>query len=149
MEVNGTSSSSVYSPFLSSEHQYPAFVLVYNAGSMTSYRELQNKLEKLMAVIDAGGGKSYVPVVVVETQFSGIGSPLKVREVDEGLGQKYVEGKGCAFLEMALMTWDETKRVFGTVVELKHEICGIRGDELSLSEKLDIFRKGTTILRER
>lgn len=148
MEVSDTSSSSVYSLILSSEHQYPAFVLVYNAGSMTSYRELQKKLGKLMAVIDVRGGESSVPVVVVETQFSGVGSPLKVREVDEGLGQKYVEGKGCVFLEMDSMTWDETKRVFGTVVELKHEVYGIRGDELSLSEKLDIFHRGTTILRE-
>lgn len=103
MEVSDTSSSSVYSLILTSEHQYPAFVLVYNAGSMTSYRELQKKLEKLMAVIDVRG-KSSVPVVVVETQFSGVGSPLKVREVDEGLGQKYVEGKGCVFLGMGSMT---------------------------------------------
>lgn len=147
MEVSDTSSSSVYSLILTSEHQYPAFVLVYNAGSMTSYRELQKKLEKLMAVIDVRG-KSSVPVVVVETQFSGVGSPLKVREVDEGLGQKYVEGKGCVFLGMDSMTWDETKRVFGTVVELKHEVCGIRGDGLSLSKKLDIFHRVTTILRE-
>jgi hypothetical protein len=148
MEVSGTSSSSVYSPFLISEHQYPAFVLVYNAGSMTSYREVQNKLEKLMAVMDAGGGESHVPVVVVETQFSGIGLPLKEREVDEGLGREYVEGKGCVFLEMESMTWDEVKRVFGTVVELEHAVCRTRGDELILSEKLDIFHRGTIILRE-
>ena len=149
MEVSGTSSPSVWSLLLSGMDQCPAFVMVYNAGFMSSFKELQMRLEKLMAVIDSGEGKFRVPIVVVETQFSGSGSPLKVREVPEGLGKEYVEGKGCVFLGMALMTWGEAKRVFGTVVELWHEVCGIRGGELSLREKLDIFHKGSTILREK
>ena len=140
-------------------YQHFAFVMVYSAGSISSYNEFQRKFEKVMAVIVAGGVISHVSVVVIETQCTETGTPYGsavrgvppfVREVPEGVGRAFVEdkGKGCAFAEIRWIESKELREVFGAVVEIAHEACKIHREEIGWLEKLRVFERGLGILRE-